>query len=82
MIVKPGLKTFLEYETPFYLASKGSTIAVSLQLNGGYPGKISEPFAIKDDDSSPPTGSDDDGEKMILNIGRYLQTVELEVIKK
>lgn len=82
MIVRPGLKTFLEHETPFYVASKGSTIALSVQLNGDYPGKISEPFAIKDDDSSTPTGSDNDGEKMILNIGRYLQTVELEIIKK
>ncbi|MAA63374.1 MAG: hypothetical protein CL581_01130 [Alteromonadaceae bacterium] len=81
MIFEPGLQTFTEYEEVFYIASEGSTIGVSLQLNGSHPGKISDPFAIKDDDFTL-TCFEDDGEKMNLKIGRYLQTVELEIIKK
>ncbi|RCW65903.1 hypothetical protein DET61_1111 [Marinobacter nauticus] len=82
MLLDTGLKTYTEYETRIHVAPTGSTIAVSLNLNGRYPGKISEPFTIKDDDYSTFTCSENDGEKMNLKIGRYLQTVELEIIKK
>lgn len=82
MNLNPGLQIFHENETSIYLAPKASTIAVSVQLNGSYPGKFSKPFLIKDQDSSGLTYYDNFDEKIILNVGRYLKAVELETIKK
>jgi len=82
MIPSSELMIYTEHENKFYVATKFSVIAVSIVLQGSDRGEISEPFLIYERDINERTWPEYYGEKMKLQLGRYLQSLKLEVIKK
>ncbi len=82
MNLNNGLQIFREHKTYIYVAPKEQSIAVSVHLNDHHSGKFSEPFLIKDQDYSSVIYYSNGEEKVNLKIGKYLQTYELEIIKK
>lgn len=82
MIPNPGLMIYTEHETKIYVAPKFAVIAVSIALQGSDRGEITDPFLIYEPDINERTWSEHYGEKMTLQLGRYLQSPKLELIKK
>lgn len=78
----PDLKIYTEPEMSIYVAPQCGVVAISVGLQGPERGAFSEPFLLYEQDINGRTWPEYYGEEMRLILGRYIQSPELELIKK